>query len=373
MKRILFVDDEQRILDGLQGLLRRHRAKWDMVFACGGMAALDQLSHAHFDVIVSDMRMPQMSGAMLLAEVKTRYPHMVRIILSGFSEMETRLHAVPVAHQFLTKPCDGETLDGVIERACDLQRILQDTGLRRLIGTIDRLPPTPRIYAQLLRVSESPDASVADLARVLSQDVGMCAKLLQLVNSAFFGFSRRLTTVQNAVAMLGFETLKSLVLSLEVFNGNGAITYRPGFDVEALQRHALLAASLTRVIVPRTSYSDDAFMAAMLHDIGELVLATQKSDIDVGNVSHAEVGAYLLGLWGLPYSIVEAVAHHHRPSRVPAKTFDLVAAVHVADVLASEIEGRADDTPFDEAYVAELGLLPKLDGWRQRAQAAQGA
>ncbi len=372
MRRILFVDDEQRILDGLQGLLRRNRTKWDMVFACGGAAALAELKQGHFDVIVSDMRMPQMSGAVLLGEVRARYPHMVRIILSGFSELETRLNAAPVAHQFLSKPCDREMLDGVIERSCDLQGILDNEEIRRLVGRIDRLPPTPRIYARLVSVSESPDASIADMSGVILQDVGMCANLLQLVNSAFFALPRRITTVDKAVTMLGFEMVKSLVLSLEIFNVAGEFNYRPGFDLEALQRHALLTASLTRFIAPRRLYSDEAFMAAMLHDIGELVLAMLGPDVPVDNVPHAEVGAYLLGLWGLPYSIVEAVAHHHHPSRAQSKRFDLVTAVHVADVLANELEGHSDST-IDEEYLGALGIVRELEDWRAQARAHQGA
>src|ERR1700690_3600413 len=120
MRRVLFVDDEPQILEGLRHRLHRQRKQWEMLFAESGKAALKILAHEPVDVIITDMRMPQMDGATLLTKVKELYPRVVRIVLSGHAELETALRAVPVAHQFLNKPSEPGVIEGVVERACNL-------------------------------------------------------------------------------------------------------------------------------------------------------------------------------------------------------------------------------------------------------------
>jgi YesN/AraC family two-component response regulator len=115
LRRVLFVDDDQYILDGLQNLLRKQRSRWDMCFALGGAAALELFAAAPFDVIVSDMRMPGMDGAELLAHVRERYPAARRIVLSGYAEPAAVQRALEVAHQFLSKPCRAPDLIDAID------------------------------------------------------------------------------------------------------------------------------------------------------------------------------------------------------------------------------------------------------------------
>jgi DNA-binding NtrC family response regulator len=116
MIRILFVDDDQDILAGLRNRLRAQRSRWDMVFVQSGYEALEELELASFDVVVSDMRMPLMDGAELLAQVKDRHPDVARIVLSGDAERDAVQRALPIVHQFLTKPCDGNVLRAAIEQ-----------------------------------------------------------------------------------------------------------------------------------------------------------------------------------------------------------------------------------------------------------------
>jgi HD-like signal output (HDOD) protein/CheY-like chemotaxis protein len=391
-KRILFVDDEPRVLDALEGLLRRYRRKWELVFALGGEAAIAELDRATFDVVVSDMRMPHIDGAAVLTHVRARHAQAVRIILSGYSEVEAELGAVPVAHQFLSKPCDAATLENAIERACSLHALIEDETLRRTMGGIDRLPSRPQVYTALLRTIAAPETTVRDVARLLGEDVAMCAKLLQLVNSSFFGLARRISSVEQAVAYLGFDIIKSLVLSVEVFRTADGLDRLPGFSLDRLQRHALLTGNVASRLVAGTRQAEDAFMAGMLHDIGKLIIAEHFPERLAGlgaaaaadprplhqieeslyGVTHAELGAYLLGLWSLPYPIVEAVAHHHRPRRVAPAGFDLLAAVHVADglmcELGSDTGGTGRAAPIDEAYLAALGVADRLPAWRELAR-----
>lgn len=391
MKRILFVDDEPRVLQGLQNLLRRYRRQWEMTFAPGGPAALELLKTQSFDVIVSDMRMPEVDGAALLAWVQREHPRTVRIVLSGHTELQAALHALPVAHQFLSKPCDAEHLENVIERACQTQMLVDDAKIQQIVGGINQLPALPQIYQQLMQALAEDRTQTRDVAALLQQDMTLCAKLLQTVNSAFFRLARRITRIEDAVSYLGFTTVRNLALTLEVFDVK---RQPPGFSFGALQQHALSVASLSRQIAA-SSIADDAFMAGMLHDIGKLVLALrmpEKScaaltlarqrrlllwqvEKEILGVSHAEVGAYLLGLWGLPYPIIEAAAFHHQPRAIPPYRFDVLAAVHLANGLVHELSPDADLPlePLDYDYLAALGVLDHLAGWRAQANAQNTA
>jgi len=390
MKRILFVDDEPLLLGGLRDMLRRQRRQWDMVFALGGEAALEELARGHFDVIVSDMRMPGIDGVTLLQMAKERHPMTVRIILSGHAERVAVINSLPVTHQFLSKPCDTELLRDVIERAWARQTPLPDESRRTVIGTMHQLPSTPRFQRLLGEAVRHPDVGLDELASIIEQDGAMAAKVLQLVNSSFFGLARRQTSIWEAVAYLGTELLKDLTLGASVFD---SATFPPlaGFSLEAAQRHGLLSARIAQRLVPDKSLEGEAFTAALLHDIGKTIFAlkmperyaevlrtcheTGRADHVVEQellgVTHAEVGAYLLALWGLPLSLVEAVAHHHRPERLPPS--DLALVVHAACAL-SHVSGTA--STFDAtlggrlnvAYIADTPLGPQLERWRAVAE-----
>jgi HD-like signal output (HDOD) protein len=387
------VDDEPRLLEGLRRLLRPQRHQWEMAFVPNGEAALAMMEASPFDVIISDMRMPGMDGAALLSRVREKFPQVVRIVLSGQTELATAFRVIPVAHQFLAKPCDAEMLRVVVERACHLKALLNDDSIRRIVGALSDLPSLSRTYEALTAALEDPDSSLQTVARIVEQDVGISAKILQLVNSAFFGISRSITNVQNAVSYLGINTLRSLVLSVEIFQVFKPKRTLPGFCLEDLQRHARVTAHIAaRLPVPK-HLSDVTLVAGTLHDVGKLILAWKLPDefervLDTAakenlplyqveeheyGFSHAEIGAYLLGLWGLPYAVVEAVALHHRPNRVPHQNFDAVAAVYVANLLGHEQETPAREARLEnnleplQEELAALGVEQQLPHWRAMA------
>jgi HD-like signal output (HDOD) protein len=392
MRRVLFVDDERQFFEGLQRVLRPQRHEWEMAFAPSGNAALALLEASPFDVVVSDMRMPGMDGAALLARVREEYPQVVRIILSSHAELSTALRVVPVAHQFLAKPCDAETLRVAIERACHLKALLHDDSIRRTVGALSELPSLPRIYHALTLALADPDVSLQKIARIVELDVGISAKILQLVNSAFFGVARSVTNVPNAVGFLGTNTLKSLVLSVEVFRVFAPKAPLEGFSLEELQRHARITAYIASRLPVPNHLSDIAMAAGMLHDVGKLIMAWKlpvrfkkllaevreehcplyKVEEREYGFSHAEIGAYLLGLWGLPYAVVEAVALHHAPNRVPHHTFDAASAVFIANLLARELNSSPPspvESEFEsnEEYLASLGVQNDIPNWRAMA------
>jgi HD-like signal output (HDOD) protein len=383
-KKVLFVDDEGKVLRGLERMLRTVRREWEMLFTTGAAQALEILDDEPFDVVVTDMRMPGMDGARFLEKVRQRHPQTVRIVLSGHSEQALTMKSVKLAHQYLAKPCDPETLISTVNRTCLLQGMLTDRSVRRVVSKMESLPSLPSLYTEIVEELESPEASVQRVGRIVSKDVGMTAKILQLVNSAFFGLSRQMVNVQQAVTFLGLETIKTLVLGLQIFSQYESKDVE-GFSLDALWEHSFLVGAFARAIAEGEHLDpvtvDRVFMAGLLHDIGKLILLinfsryaelvcrSRNTDIceleeKVLETTHSEVGAYLLGLWGLPESIIEGLVFHHYPQRHIEKSFGVVGCVHVGNALAHEIcEERAGC--MDQAYLEELGLGGRVETWRR--------
>lgn len=396
MKRVLFVDDEPEVLRGIQRMLDPQRDQWDMAYAAGGEAALSLMGTVLFDVVVSDMHMPGVDGAVLLQAVCERFPSVVRIVLASQAEMEGALRTVSVAHQFLLKPCDPNMLRVSIERATSLSNILSNKLLASLVGSVKDLPVLPRTYMALREKLASPNASIREIVSLVEQDVSICAKILQLVNSALFGLPREISTVQSAVTYLGIEMVQNLVLSSEVFSVFEKVEMVPGFSFEELQAHSQLTAKIATEIPAPAHVHGAAVVAALLHDVGKLVLAMRSPqnlvrvlsgaaeekkpqfevEEELMGVSHAEVGAYLLGIWGLPSPVVEAVAQHHRPERIPHDRLDAVGIVHISNCLAHKHGGRAgaEDAQVyqsvDPAFLERLELADDFARWDAMAELA---
>lgn len=387
MKRILFVDDEPRILEGLQRMLRSSRKQWEMSFAKSGDEALQLLAAEPYDVIVTDMRMPGMDGAQLLKLVRERYPGVIRIVLSGQFEADAAMRVVQAAHQFLTKPCEASKLQEVIDRFCRGDELVFDAGTRGLIAAVGELPPLPRTYAALVAALNDPQTSLDQVGSIVEGDVAVAAKVLQLVNSAFFGLSREIATVSMAVGYLGFDVLKQLVMAVELFRT--FVCERPiaGFSVEEIQRHSRCVAGIAARLPVGQQQAAATSVAALLHDVGKLVLAVHLPEVferalqaslsekrplyrveeSIHGTTHAEIGAYLLALWGLPASIVQAVLRHHHPIHPAGNTtLSMDFAVHIADLLTLEAEGRSETSAQIEAEL--LDWHESLPDWRESAQ-----
>ena len=277
MINILFVDDESKVLEGLQRTLRPMRSQWEMAFAEGGTAALETLGKKSFDVVVSDMRMPGMDGAQLLAQVRTLYPHVVRIVLSGHSDQELIKKSVGTAHQYLSKPCTAEALKETIARSCTLRDLLQNEALQQLVSQMPTLPSLPSLYTALVEELRSPESSIKRVGNIIAQDIGMTAKILQMINSAFFGLRREISNPEEAAMLLGTDTILSLVLSVHIFSQFDT-SRLPGFSAESLWAHCLWVGKAARLIARAETQDkkliEECFTAGFLHDAGRVVMAS---------------------------------------------------------------------------------------------------
>ncbi len=393
MKRILFVDDEPMVLSGLQRSLHPARQEWEMKFVCGGQEALQAMAEQPFDVIVTDMRMPVMDGAQLLEEVRVLYPQCLRFVLSGQADRATVMKTVSPAHQFLAKPCEGTLLRSCLTRALAMQGLLHSSELRGLIAKLESLPSLPALYVQLTNELNKPDCSVAKIAKLFSEDMALTAKTLQLVNSAFFGLRTQVSSSTNAVQLLGLDTIRGLVLSTHVFS-KFKTNLLSEADVQYLWRHSMHTASAAKMLATfehqDRQITDQCFTAGLLHDIGKLILASalnekyrevlelarnsniglQTAEMNVLGCGHAEVAAYLLGLWGLPSGVIEAVAWHQRPDRGNSQGFSAALATHFA---SNFIEERSpywlqDGSSLDQEYLEKCGYAEKREQWMQLLQ-----
>ena len=391
MKRILFVDDDARELRRLREMFADMSLEWTMEFAESGEQAMERMTKEPADVILTNLLLPGMDGEKLLSLVRERYPQAVRIALCDESSRDTVMRVAGLVHQDLSLPCEPTEVKASIERALVLRDLLEDPSLKRLVSQVLSLPSMPDLYLKLLEELRGDDPDTGKISEIISRDMGMCAKMLQLVNSASFGLTRRIDGVAEAVQYLGVETVKALMLSLQIFALFERVKMKE-FSFADLWRHGWIVGTLSRDIAAEEKVDarvkDQAFLAGLLHDVGKLVLVTGvpdkyqvalrmhrqmslplwKTEHDIFGSTHAEAGAYLLALWGVSDPIVEAVALHHRPLESPGEQFSPLTAVHVANALEHELRGEAALCPIDMDYLAQVGLTDKVPLWTNLAR-----
>ncbi len=362
MKRLLFVDDEPMVLDGIRNLLRKHRTRWNMAFATSGAAALELLAQEPRDAVISDMRMPGMNGAELLNQVRERYPRTARILLTGQASSADVLQALPVAQQILSKPCEPTLLCTVLERLFRVQELLNNEKIQAMVGGVDRLPQFPKCYAELTATMDCNDVGAKEIAEIIKRDPVLSLKALSMANSPYFGLTHATSSIPVAVGQIGFQLLRSVALSTELFS-----RIDPAFagcrTLRDMPERSLLKAQLARKFVSDRQQAEDAFTAALLLDVGHIVLAQCQGETYLPflleaesgerpiaecererfGFTHAEVGAYLLGAWNLPARLVELVGCHHLPTLLDLAIDPVVAAVHVADVLVDAMQAGETD------------------------------
>lgn len=399
-RRILFVDDDELILRSIERVLKRPalESSWELHFVVDGESALDLLAEKPFDVILVDSHMPRMSGSTLLRRVQELYPGTVRVLLSGNTGPELLRTALPLAHQFLAKPCDSQLLRTTLENACGLRSILGRPELRQLVGSSNELPSAPRTYLEISNALCDPRAGTRTIAEIVEKDIALSARVLQLVSSGFYGLPRQVSSIGGAVAFLGVEVIKAIVLSVEVSKMFPVSQAIPEFSIDALQQRASSAAQLAKRLLGHESGSESVVIAGMLQDVGQLIFAARapqrfgialstsargktplyEAELELFGATHAEVGGYLLGLWALPSRIVQAVALHLEPNP-GAHVFDASAALYVANLLSVNPDVPAlDEVPkrtiaIDLSFLRSIGVAHQLDNWRKIARELSGA
>jgi putative nucleotidyltransferase with HDIG domain len=384
MRKLLFVPADPQVTQALAEAFRAPRQPWQPYLAATPEAAQQGLAEKDLDAVIADMDTE--AGRALLNQARACFPEVARI--GVVPQEHLKIPQLGFVHQAVPSFTDFPVLEIAVERSCRLRDLLRGERICRTLGELGELPPAPGVYLRLLEKLNRPDASLAEVAAIIEGDVGTSAKLLQVVNSIVFRTSREIITVKMAVSFLGLDVIKNVVLSLEAFQAFGKLPALPDFSWTGLQEHCRLTAAIAGQMPLSGEARDAAMVGALLHDIGKLVLAYKMPDRfarllgharaegrslcrveeELWGITHAEVGAYLLGLWGLPIPVTEAIAFHHAPWTVPQRGFDSSAAVYAANLLAHEVEGLAGHDDWNVAFLDGLGLSAHLPHWKALAQ-----
>jgi putative nucleotidyltransferase with HDIG domain len=360
-----------------------------MTFASGSIEALRELSSNQFDIIVTDMRMPIMNGAELLDEVRSLHPQTVRIALSGHTDRELIFQAVASTHQFLAKPCDPEVLKNTIYNCINQRHLVKHQGLKLQICQTQSVPSQPSAIETVMEALDSPEPDINRIGAIVATDIGMSAKALQLVNSAFFGAPRGACLPEQAVVLLGVESLRELFKNPQICTTFPCDRVK-NLDLDEMWTHNVLTAKLSKAIAVyenlTSAQADSAYVAGLLHDVGKMILAAMEpeqydkiagwsgtparnKEIEIFGESHDVIGAYLLGLWGYSPNMVEAVGWHHYPSQSVMGKSKLLTIVHAADYIAQEyaFDNEVPTKELDKEYMIADGSMDKLESWRTLA------
>jgi HD-like signal output (HDOD) protein/CheY-like chemotaxis protein len=377
MTTIVFVDDDTLVLQGLRRMLRTNVQDWKLHFVAGGPAALAFLDANAVDIVVSDMRMPDVDGAQVLAHARQRWPEAARIVLSGHSDREHVVRSLHESHQYMAKPLEAAQLLAVLHRAVRVRKLRSSHGLAR-VGRLDHLPSLPKVYQQISAEMRQESGSMKSIGALIGSDPGLSAKVVQLANSAFFGLPRHVQSPVDAAVMLGLDVLRTIVLNTSLVTSLPEGLARAAKLEEmaaAATESAALARKLAQAAGADRRTADLVFLASSLKDVGHLVLLSQQPDAYLKwhhegadpaaeaarfGLGHQEAGALLLGLWGLPDEVVEAVLFHHGP--VPSEVRQSFVAVltHLADRLVSP------GAEVDPALLSDPKLAAEFTALRQR-------
>jgi len=327
-KRILCVDDEPGIRQVYEMLPSFLGSDFLVTTTANGDEALAQIAAAPYDVIISDLLMPGLSGSELLKKVAQISPSTARVVISGFPDELTVARCLVVGHRYFTKPFSPVTLMGSVRALCQARDVASSDKVRQLVGKIEGLPTPPDSYVEILKKFNDPNTAIRSLAECLEHDPAVSVKLLQAVNSPLFGAARRIDSIEESIQRIGLNVLKALVLSIHFFN----FYQKPGlkFQLQKIWDHSSAVAHRARQIAHERSWPaevcEESFFAGLLHDLGRVVLSTCPDEdrwalfpeydpchddvsacFALSHTIDSEAGAYLLALWGIPDRVVNAV------------------------------------------------------------------
>jgi len=393
---ICIADDNQSLLQQCASMLE-DPSIWTIRTARTSAQVLKILSREQVDILVVNVCMENMGGSKLLETMQAKHPRTTRVAMTDNSSRELGLLSVNTAHQFISKPLQPEAVREIMQRTLALRQTLNKASLQGAVSQMGTLPSLPAHFNQLMEELNSPEASIKKVGQLISHDPAMTTKLLQLINSAFFGLPKHISTSEQAVNLLGLEMIKALALSIHIFtrfNGPSASQDYVQKLFDHCLRTGMLAKSIAHLEGLDKREVDNAFLSGLVHDTGKLILTCQLPkdfaritskavnrsrpshtlEMEHLGSSHAEVGAYLLGLWGIPGDIVENVAFHHLPQKSPRSSFSALTAVHVANALdhiAHYSPELAGDKDVDLNHLDQLGLADSLSRWKEVLQDIQ--
>lgn len=385
MRRILLFHDEPAAIDRLRRPLHAHEKDWEIHHSGTHAEAWMEVERWQPDAVVASVREPRLDGVALLTAIRDAHPEIVRILISGDGRADEALRALRIAHRALPEPADSASLLEALHRTFLLRDIVRSPAMRQTLGRVGPLPAVPSVYAQLSRKLAEPGVSTYELGELVALDVTLATQVLRIANSAYYGRFPSVATIPAAAARIGTRMLRSLVLTAEVY-GRLPVSPFMAERLESQQRHASLVAAIASSLEPGAAWKDEALTSGLLHDVGKILLASQSPQLHESivheaerrgvpefevesqrfGVHHATLGTCLLGMWGLPSAILEAVSRHHEPIESLPHPLDAPAAVRLANLLAHAAVDSETGRPMREVPHA-VRMDIRWPGWLEHA------
>jgi putative nucleotidyltransferase with HDIG domain len=391
-KRILFVSEDQALYQEFQAQCPDPETAWTVQHVRTEEEAMALCQQQTIAAVVADVNLNGKSGNDLLDAFMRRQPKALRLVISDLADVQSTIKCIGHAHHHLLKPCSAKTLLHALDQAFAQEAWLPSEPVQGFIAQMRQVPSPLKSYQQMVQEMKSPTCSLEKIGTLIAQDPAVAAKVLQLANSTLFGRELNVVNPAEAIAYIGLETTKAVVLLAHTFSSFDNLRLAR-FSVEDLWRHSVEVGRTARRVVVLEKGGEDiaeqAFAAGLLHDIGKLLFAANHPGVFtkvlrlareqqcnlweaeaqvMPGVGHAELGATVLGIWGLPKSIIEAVALHHTPWRQRRHTFSPVTAVHVANILDHEKHPDPNiimPSQINTSYLKEMGLASRVEAWRQ--------
>ncbi len=388
--KILFVDDSSAVLDMLKKMVTGMNNDWKVQYAMGGTDAVALLDLERFDVVVTDLQMPDINGVKLLKYIQKRFPEIIRIVFSASLTKELVMEVASFTHRFILKPCGIEKLSQTIENTLFIHNDLDNKKIQKVLIKTSSIPSLPKVYNELMDRIDDEMFSLRDAATLISSDIGMSANILKQIN--LLGYGDEITSVNQAVILLGLNSIKAIALSAHIFSKMEPVDI-PHFSFEELVRHSMLTAHFAKEITLLETndekMAETAFVAGVLHDLGTIILVLNfpgkyaevlervhtsnrpitEVERNLIGVTHGEIAGYLLALWGFRESVTSAVAFHEEPHIRNMEMFSPLSALYVSSYLACQYEGvhPCERNMLENSeYIKDLNCVDRIDVWKER-------
>lgn len=385
--RILLIDEDPQTLKSYREALAPKAPLWILNCTSSADEGLESAREHRPDIVIAALSTNDGHGAQILSEIEKIAPSAQRFITATEADKPKLKATFGSTFQFLPNPCPANRLVTEIQRCVAIETWLADDRIKRLVAKIGEFPSLPPVYLKVVNALNSRDASAGSIAQAISGDLAISAKVLQTVNSSYYGFDQKISNITQAVGVLGVDCVKNLVLAIQVFSKLGSTEDHRAL-IDELWHHSMsVAITARRIALHETEdekIAEEAYTAGLLHDIGKLVLLNAEPDLydaarqhareesiplwsaedQLVGSNHAEIGAYLLARWGMPTNLTEAVALHHQPTISSSKTFSPLAAVHVANALIHYRLSEDHPGAFpSQEFLTEIGKHRPMETW----------
>ena len=396
-QRILLVECQSAGNNDIEQIHKKLTEGWDSKIVFSGEEAISEVNESTYNIVICRMQLSDMSGADLLKKINSEHSETLRYMIIDKEVDRNTLHeSWSVVHQFISSPFKPESVVSMVNDSMKLHNFLSNKELCDKIAAVSTLPSLPEIHNKLVDELKNENISIQKIANLVGQDIGITAKVLATANSAFFGLRSRVNSITQAINTLGIETVEGIVFAAGVF-GQFDKTNLPGFSIGSIYNRGIAVGTKARMIAHafgmNNMLTNDSLLSGTLHAVGQLVLLNSFQDefckalemankesipfheaqMQVMGVSDAAIGAYLLSLWGLRDTVVEAVAWHYNPSEAAAPIISPLTAVHLAYATDMDVCNnikKNDKSAIDIRYLETLGIANQMDSIRSLCTSA---